>query len=572
MDLPLDNFLTDAKKRILVISEFSELNTGFSVMTKELLKLLYASNKYVVAELASYISEDEPKIHSLPWKVYPAQPGKNNPKLEEFYKTYNEAQFGSLALSDALLDFKPDICISWRDFWHDYFICKSPMRHMYKYIWSVCVDSEPPQQDWLDVYSTVDQITSYTQWGLNVLKKYTGNKAGKNISNIDTMPGVDLNTFKPQDKALVREKYNLKNDSNLRILTTVARNQPRKLFPELLRAFKESLNILNKTDKEKANGAFLHLHTSVNDVGWNIIEEIKNYNLSHKILLTYKCRKCEYLFISYARGEHCHCPNCGALSCVTPNTVFGASREELADIYNLADGYIQLQIAGALEIPLIEAKSCGLPTIAVSYAAPYEIQQMIGSYGNIDVIYYRQESIRETGQHRGYPKFESIVENITNFFLEDKNVLIDLGKESRIAAESLLDYKITAEKWMSLIDNMEILPRERWFDKPKIIQISKESIPWHLPEQQFVRWCCQTMLPDSHEKQRFLFEKELLKNLSLGYVPVSAQEIRPFTKMDVYNDLIKEINYYNHYEMHRYNTLIIKPKENKTHIKYQIYT
>ena len=85
------------KKRILLVSEFSLLNTGFSVMAYDVLSRLHKSGKYEVAELASYVSDDDPRIHQLPWKVYPVIPSNSKKEeMERYHREYQTSQFGSL--------------------------------------------------------------------------------------------------------------------------------------------------------------------------------------------------------------------------------------------------------------------------------------------------------------------------------------------------------------------------------------------------------------------------------------------------------------------------------------------
>jgi hypothetical protein len=85
------------KKKILLVSEFSLLNTGFSVMAYDLLSRLHKSDKYEVAELASYVSDDDPRVKQLPWRVFPVIPSQSNKEeFQKFQQEYQTAQFGSL--------------------------------------------------------------------------------------------------------------------------------------------------------------------------------------------------------------------------------------------------------------------------------------------------------------------------------------------------------------------------------------------------------------------------------------------------------------------------------------------
>ena len=217
------------KKRVLLVSEFSLLNTGFSVMNHDLLSTLHNSEEYEVAEFSSYVSDDDPRIKKLPWKVYPVIPSDSKKEEKAQYnQNYNTAQFGSNRFNSVVLDFKPDIVFSYRDYWHDEYITRSPYRDLFHYVWSACVDSEPQKSEWISTYSTVDTVTSYTKWGLNAIKRQGGDIV--NTAHTDVMPGVDLNVFKPKDKKECRDRLGLMDDIN--IFLVVMRNQPRKLYPE----------------------------------------------------------------------------------------------------------------------------------------------------------------------------------------------------------------------------------------------------------------------------------------------------------------------------------------------------
>ena len=53
-------------------------------MAYDLLSRLHKSGKYEVAELASYVSDDDPRVKKLPWRVFPVIPSQSN--KEEFQK------------------------------------------------------------------------------------------------------------------------------------------------------------------------------------------------------------------------------------------------------------------------------------------------------------------------------------------------------------------------------------------------------------------------------------------------------------------------------------------------------
>lgn len=554
------------KKRILAVSEFSGLNTGFSVMTKEILSGLKKTGKYEVAELASYVSPDDPRIMETDWPVYACAPSGKDEDYIKAYSANRQAQFGSLKFEEACLDFKPDIVISWRDFWHDEFILHSPYRRLFKYVWSTCIDSEPPQAKWLSDFSTVDVLSSYTNWGLNVIKHY-GNL--RNVSDIVTMPGVDLNIFKPLPKKEIRNKYNLKDDSN--IILSVMRNQPRKLFPDLMREFRFFLDKCYKSNKHKlADNTFLYLHTSYPDMGFDIKSEIIKYNLSHKIILNYHCNSCKEVFPSFWRGETAHCVRCGQLACSLCNTSVGCTREQLCEIYNIADLYVQYSVAGALEMPIIEAKACGIPTIAIDYAAPYELNRLGGSFAEVDIATFRQESCLETSQLRAYPENEQLADHFMRYFKLNDQQKESLSKEARETAIKNHSFEKTVENWDNILSNIQPLNPNRWIQEPQFINTDPNSVPWNAPDLHFVRYLVNMMLPDKHPNKTFLGEKELLKMLSQKFGQDQTGKTVPCNKESIYNIIKNIADNYNHYEYHRFLTLTRNKEQQRKDFSYVI--
>ena len=65
-------------------SEASYLSSGFSGYARELLKRLYATNKYEVAEFASYAKVNDPRDSDIPWMLYANAPADNDPRSREY--------------------------------------------------------------------------------------------------------------------------------------------------------------------------------------------------------------------------------------------------------------------------------------------------------------------------------------------------------------------------------------------------------------------------------------------------------------------------------------------------------
>ena len=273
------------KKRILFCGEATYLNTGYATYNREVLKRLYQTGKYELAEFAGYGSLQDPRSREIPWKFYGVLPEKNNPEQQEEYDSVPTNQFGEWKFEPVLLDFQPDIVCDIRDFWMMDFQERSPYRSYFKWAIMPTVDAAPQNEQWMATYCGADAVFSYSDWGGEILKKESNGK----IKYIKSAPPSADAAYQPVlDKKAHKESMGF-SEATL-IIGTVMRNQRRKLFPDLFDAFRQFLDI---TDKKNV---FLYCHTSYPDLGWDIPKLINQYGLSNKLIFTYVCPDCGHAF------------------------------------------------------------------------------------------------------------------------------------------------------------------------------------------------------------------------------------------------------------------------------------
>jgi glycosyltransferase involved in cell wall biosynthesis len=389
-----------SKKRILFVNEFSELATGFSNYAKVLIRKMYESDKYEIAELGTYIKPNDPRINNVPWKVYPAMPAdEDKAGQQEYHKPHNQwgrqqnlGQFGAAVYDSVLIDFQPDYVCSWMDPWMSTIHMDSPLRKYFKWIYMPCIDSTPQRQEWLSMYESADYLLGYSDFAINVMKEQSPRirvSGDKKLLDMPARPPLDTDVFHPMNKSEVRDKWGIQKD--LPIILTCMRNQQRKLFCELLDSFAKYKR--SNPKDEIARKAVLLIHSSGFDAGqeyWthlarlSTLKYIPSYykDLHQSVLHTFQCDACEKRVIGYAiwllnanmeNGRaYMKCPHCGQMKLRTPNTSQGFTREELAEVFNLANLYVQVSIAGADEMPASEAKACGVPILISQNAAMAE--------------------------------------------------------------------------------------------------------------------------------------------------------------------------------------------------------
>src|SRR4051812_33209177 len=107
----------ERKPRILAVGEFSQLASGYSTYYMELLSRLHETGKYELAELACYTNRLDPRVSTLPWKVFPNHPVPNRQDEAERFAAKRSNEFGEYTFEEVCLQFKPDIVFDIRDHW-----------------------------------------------------------------------------------------------------------------------------------------------------------------------------------------------------------------------------------------------------------------------------------------------------------------------------------------------------------------------------------------------------------------------------------------------------------------------
>ena len=87
-------------------SEASFLSSGFATYTREILNRLYATNKYEIAEFASYATVNDPRDKDIPWKLYVNSVNDQDPRHKE-YSSRPDNAFGRWRFDKFVVVFKP---------------------------------------------------------------------------------------------------------------------------------------------------------------------------------------------------------------------------------------------------------------------------------------------------------------------------------------------------------------------------------------------------------------------------------------------------------------------------------
>ncbi len=146
--------------------------------------------------------------------------------------------------------------------------------------------------------------------------------------------GVDLDIFKPMNKENIKKEFGLENKF---IIGMVARNQMRKMIPELIKTFK----IFSK-DKDDV---ILYLHTEMNSkMGWDLKDFVNKHKLNEKVIFS-------------------NIKNLG----------IGLKQEEMCKIYNLFDVHALSTSGEGFGLPVLESMACGIPNVLTDFTTSREL-------------------------------------------------------------------------------------------------------------------------------------------------------------------------------------------------------
>ena len=534
--------------KVLFCSEASWMSTGYSVYTNEILSRLHQINGLEVAELSCYADANHPMIASVPWKIYPNKPLPNDPRFNA-YNGNASAQFGDHSFNNVLLDFQPDVVMDIRDWWMIEFEQRSPFRDFFHWAIMPTVDAEPQDLQWINTYASADSVFSYSEFGRDVLLKQCDD-----MKFVGMAPPAASNIFAPTpDKS--QHKANMGVSPDAIIIGTVMRNQKRKLYPDLFQSFRKFLDTIDD------NNVFLYCHTYYPDVGWNIPQLLDEHGLTSRTLFTYKCKRCKRVSVDFFHDTTQPCTECGTFA----NTLAGINNslndQELSQIYNTFDLYVQYANSEGFGMPQLEAAYCGVPVVATYYSAMQSVVDNIGAVGIEPLSYYVE---CETGCKRAVPDNDKFVTELIRLH-DQRDQLHSLGMQMRDNARKHYSWDKTAKVWEDHIQSIPLKdPRQTWLSPPKIFQAA-QSIPSHLESSvDKVDFIFTDILHKPDWIGSYLWKK-VLKDCTFGYRCENANKdfyfneshnksinsLQPFSFEDACKEMIQFRNQINEWERAR---------------------
>ena len=503
------------KKKVLFVSESHHLASGFGTYAKEVISRLHATGKYHIAEFASYGHHNHTK--DVPWDYYGNLPEPSNSAENEQYNATSLNHFGFWRFSHVLLDFKPDIILTYRDPWMDQWIKDNPLRSFFHWVWMPTVDSAPQKREWLETFRTCDAILAYSEFG----EKTLAEQSNGTINTIGcASPAIDPKVYYPfSDKAEHKKSLGIPEDSF--VVGTVMRNQKRKLFIELMRSFKLFLDKAPKDIREKT---YLYLHTSYPEkVGWDIQGGILETGIAANTICTYICRSCSHWQPMKFRGAIATCQSCGNRTAFMPNVGSGLEIEDLVKVYNCLDLYVQYAICEGFGMPQVEAAGCGVPIAATNYSAMEDVVRNTNGFPvKIDKMYREME----TNADRAYPSNAHLSEIMLKFFTEDQSFRDMKSLQAREGVLKRYNWDDTAHVWEKYIDTYTPKGLQGKWDSPKRDMPQVGPLPDSSNAELLSRWSCEQK---GYADRSFSYDTALTTT-NLNYGCMIYNGLHPFSK------------------------------------------
>jgi len=319
--------------RIFFIGDSPTVSTGFGQVSKHLLKRLVKLG-HEVHVLGINFHGDPYDREEFPYDIWPCDKGSMD-------LVYGYAKMWYLTQK-----IRPDVIFFLNDPWviekyfefrpHDF-----PDTYI-KYLAYYPIDAGPLKEGWAQMLTDrFDAQVCYSHFAENVIIEANGGVRPDNLYQI--YHGVDTDDFFPVPQTVARAALGLPQDAF--IVGMVARNQYRKRFDILAKAFDEF-------SKDKPD-AKLYLHTSLHDVGFDIVDISTQFNFKGKLILT----------------EGLELPE-------------GVPTRALNMIYNSFDVNALISLGDGFGLPVAESMAVGCPQIVSDHSC---LRELVDGHGGLTV-------------------------------------------------------------------------------------------------------------------------------------------------------------------------------------------
>lgn len=320
--------------KILYYGDAPVVDTGFGIVAKNLLNR-FAKMGHEIYALGINFYGDPYDPKKFPYPIWPCDKGPTD-------SIYGYAKFW--AIEEKV---QPDIIFLLNDPWViqrllEFKPANWAREKTTKFVAYYPTDAEPLQASWVEMLNKFDAQVCYSKYAEEVVTKSNKGRRPKNLYQV--YHGVDTEIFKPVNMSLARRQTNIPDD--LFVVGMVARNQYRKRFDIMCQGFAEFAK-----DKPDAR---LYLHTAPKDVGFDIANLVKQFDLGGKLIIT--------------------------KDLVSPAS--GVPEKALNLIYNTFNVNCLISLGDGFGLPVAESMAAGTPQLVSGHSC---LKELVDGHGGLTV-------------------------------------------------------------------------------------------------------------------------------------------------------------------------------------------
>lgn len=466
------------KKRILLLTNPPWLKTGLAENAKTLLKHLWKTGKYEIAQYCSQVSENDPSLKLTPWKSFGCLPADQQSinQLNQDQGRARDASYGAWYIDRVVREWKPDILLCSDDIWAfpKHAFMDKPWWKQISGIIHVTVDSLPVLEQ---AFEQSDLTKSYFTWAKFASDEMK--RAGPKFAHVKQIYGaMDTTKFSPitpTERAELRKRFGIKDSTT--VFLFVGRNQLRKQFVQCLEAFAH----FKRENPQADTKLWFHTSYSEKAQGWDIVKMARYYGVNMQdILATYVCKHCGEWFVNPYMGEDLNCPICKTeKSLITVNIVNGVPDHQMRLIYGISDACVSAFSSGGLEYHNVQSLLCAKPLASTNYSSGVDFceQDFVFTLGFTTY----------TEQGTNFIKATTGIQDIKRFFHKVWKAapmdLVKWGERGRVWATKTFGIDAIGAQWEAVFDvlpkidwsivNMETPPKDDKFPFPQIEDADK---------------------------------------------------------------------------------------------------
>ena len=483
------------KKRVLFLTDYAGVNTGFGKNIKLLLAYLYKTKKYELFHAACGVGENNPEFEKFPWKTIGVIP--NDPafmqRMQQDQHFARMASYGEPQIAKIVEDVKPDVVFAIQDSWGALFVADKPF---FKKVPTVCwitFDSLPLLPDTVEKAGKIKNYWTWSDFAQHEFKKL-------GFDHVKTQyPLTNTDNFYPlsdSEKLKTRQRYNI--DPDCKIFGFVFRNQLRKLVGTLISGYAEFLK--QNPGMEKKSKLLLHTHFGE---GWDIMRFAKQHGVPEEnILCTYICKETHKYFILPYVGQDVENPETKRKTLITTNVSLGVTDAQLNEVYNVMDAYLHPATSGACEIPIVEAALAEKIVSTCDYSFGWNVVNHNKGCIPMEYSFYNEPPMGSSTQFlksQPYPfSIAKIMKKICEMKPQKKK---DMEVASRKWALENYSTNVNGAKIEEFIDEQGIIEDASAWSSDDIKNVNPKAIIEHIDDD--LRWITQLYnnILDAHPDQ-----------------------------------------------------------------------